>query len=135
MGISSDQITKPGLFSGKTILLADDDSFSILLISTICRKHNIHVVSAENGQQAFDLVLTEKFDLILTDINMPVLSGFDFAVKLRNTPGIATIPVVAVTANVMIDDVKRISDAGFSDVLFKPFREKDFIEKISLFLQ
>jgi len=120
---------------GKTILLADDDAFSVLLISSICKKHNINFLSAENGELAFELASKEDINLILTDINMPVLSGIDFARKLSSTPEISSIPVIAVTANVMNEDLKRMKDAGFSEILFKPFRENDFIEKISLFLQ
>lgn len=120
---------------GKTILLADDDEFSVLLIRTICMKHNISFLSAENGQKAFEMAIVNDIDLILTDINMPVLSGLDFSRNLQATPEISSIPVIAVTANIMVDDLKRISEAGFSEILFKPFREKDFIEKISLFLQ
>jgi len=135
MSISAEPSISYSIKPGKTILLADDDAFSILLISALCKKYNINLISAENGQVALDMVLTNNFDLILTDINMPVLSGLDFTQKLRNTPAIATIPVIAVTANVMIDDVKRMTEAGFSEILFKPFRENDFIEKISLFLQ
>ncbi len=131
-------VAKPGLShtipAGKTILLAEDDSFSILLIKTICKKHHIRVISAENGQIAFELLSQNKIDLILTDINMPVLSGLDFTRKLRATEGIASIPVIAVTASVMNDDVERMKSAGFSEILFKPFRENEFIEKISLFL-
>ncbi len=127
---------KPAIIPpGKTILLADDDAFSILLITTICNKHNIKVITAENGQVAFAKASENGFDLILTDINMPVLSGIDFTRKIRNTPAVSSIPIIAVTANVMNEDLRRLNDAGFSEVLYKPFRESEFIEKIRVFLQ
>jgi CheY-like chemotaxis protein len=120
---------------GKTILLADDDAFSVLLIRSICIKHNINFISAENGQIAFEIAKTNNIDLILTDINMPVLSGIDLSRNLKASPEICSIPVIAVTANVMVDDLTKLKEEGFSEILLKPFREKDFIEKISLFLQ
>lgn len=120
--------------SGKTILLADDDALSILLISKICKKHNINVITADNGQVAYNLALKNKIDLILTDIRMPMLEGHDFVKKIRITPEIAAIPVIAVTASLMDEDETQLTDAGFNEILFKPFKEKDLIEKISLFL-
>jgi CheY-like chemotaxis protein len=125
----------PPIPPGKTILLADDDAFSVLLIQTFCMKHNISLLAAENGQIAFEMAIKHHIDLILTDINMPVISGLDFSRNLQATPEISYIPVIAVTANVLAEDLKRMSEAGFSEILIKPFREKDFIEKISLFLQ
>jgi CheY-like chemotaxis protein len=120
---------------GKTILLADDDENCVLLVTIICRKYNIKVVAAENGQQALELASQNNIDLIITDVNMPVLSGLEFTRRLKTIPKVSEIPVIAVTANTMIDEVHNIHDAGFSEILFKPFREKEIIEKISLFLQ
>lgn len=125
----------PSIPPGKTILLADDDHFSVMLVTSICKRHNITVIPAENGQQALELAMKKEIDLILTDINMPVLSGIDLTLKLKSNPQLASTPVIAVTANVMAEEVAHISQAGFNEILTKPFREKEFIEKISLFLQ
>jgi CheY-like chemotaxis protein len=81
------------------------------------------------------MVKSNDTDLILSNINMPVLSGLDFSRNLKATPEISSVPVIAFTANDMVDGLKRINEAGLSEILFKPFRERDFIEKISLFLQ
>jgi two-component system, sensor histidine kinase len=135
MNQSSGNVSGSEIPSGKTILLADDDSLSILLISSICKKYDIKIISASNGQVAYEMAMKQKVDLILTDINMPVLSGPDFVRKLRATPEISAIPVVAITANVLNEDIKCIDSAGFSGIIFKPFRENDLIKKISFFLK
>ena len=129
------QVSIKKLPGGKTILLAEDDEFSILLISSICRKNEIKLMTADNGQIAFDMAMQQHFDLILTDINMPVFSGYDFIKKLRSTPEIADIPTIAVTASVMPDSVVQMKEAGFNEILFKPFRDSEFVDKVRPFLQ
>ncbi len=81
------------------------------------------------------MVLKLPIDLIIIDLNMPVAAGPDFVRKLRSTPEISSLPVLAITAHVMNEDRNQLIDTGFSEILFKPFREKEIIEKISLFLQ
>jgi CheY-like chemotaxis protein len=132
-------VTEPVLHQiippGKTILLAEDDAFNALWIKTQCKKHNITLVVAINGQKALDLVSETHFDLILTDINMPVLSGIDLIKKIRGMASIQSIPIIALTASKTPEDIKRMKDSGVSDILFKPFSESDLIGKLSLFLQ
>ncbi len=128
------QVSTKKLPAGKTILLAEDDEFSILLIASICRKNDIKLVTADNGQIAFDMAMKQHFDLILTDINMPVFSGFDFINKLRSTPEIADLPTIAVTASVMPDTVVQMKEAGFDEILFKPFRDTEFVDKVRPYL-
>jgi CheY-like chemotaxis protein len=126
---------QPKLLSGKTLLLADDDNLSILLIMAMFKNHDITIISAKNGQEALEIVLNSKIDLILTDINMPILSGADFIRQLRAKPTVANIPVIAVTANVMANDVKKIEKDGFNSIIFKPFKQNELIEKVSSFLK
>ena len=121
--------------AGKKILLAEDDTFNVLWIATQCKRHDIALVTANNGQKAFDLATENHFDLLLTDINMPLLSGVDLIKKIRATPALATIPIIALTASKTADDTNRIKEAGVSDILFKPFTESDLIGKLMLFLQ
>jgi CheY-like chemotaxis protein len=135
MTIGTETILNETSPSGKTILLAEDDPFNALLIKTQCKKHNISLVVANNGKTAFDMASETHFDLILTDINMPVFSGIDLIIKIRATPALATIPIIALTASRTCDDKDRMLNAGVSDILYKPFTESDLIGKILSFFQ
>ncbi|MFZ4546638.1 MAG: response regulator [Bacteroidales bacterium] len=121
--------------AGKTILLAEDDPFNALLIKTQCKRHNIGITIANNGQKAYDMALETHFDLILTDINMPVLSGIDLVKKIRSTPRLASMPIIALTASKTVDDTKNMQQAGVSSILYKPFTETELIGMLILFLQ
>jgi CheY-like chemotaxis protein len=120
--------------AGKTVLLAEDDPFNALLIKTQCKRHGIGLVITANGQKAYDMAMDNHFDLILTDINMPVLSGIDLVKKIRSTPHLATMPIIALTASKTVDDTKNMHEAGVSSILYKPFTESELIGKLMQFL-
>lgn len=125
-------ITTPTLsVSNKCILLVDDDPFSTLLIGVICKRNGIIIHTAENGKIALEMIKQNDFNLVLTDINMPVMSGIEMTRELRKIEKFATLPIIATTANVMADDVKYILSSGANDVIFKPYTEKDIIATIN----
>ncbi|MBK7029404.1 MAG: response regulator [Bacteroidales bacterium] len=118
--------------AGKHILMAEDDEFSRLLVEKICMKQNIILTTASDGIIAFKLFNEGNFDLVLTDINMPGMNGFEFVTKVRQIKDIAksTLPVYAVTANVMEEELKQIVQSGMDGYILKPFREKELLKTI-----
>lgn len=104
-------------FSGK-VLVAEDNQVNQILIEEYLQRYNLTPVIAENGRQALDLLDHTLYDLILMDINMPVVSGIE-AVALIKRQGIRT-PVVALTANAMAGDRERFLGYGFDEYLSKP---------------
>ncbi|MBT1064663.1 response regulator [Bowmanella sp. Y26] len=106
------------------ILLAEDSNESRQLLTRMLQSQGLDVRAVENGQQLMEAAMAEEFDLIFTDINMPVMDGLQ-ALKLLRAVGVET-PVVALTANVMSEDIQMYMDAGFSEHLSKPIDRLKF---------
>lgn len=123
--------TLPTALTGR-VLLAEDNTSNSLLISNLLSRMGLTVSAVYDGQQAVDAVLSEQFDLILMDIQMPVLSGRGALKRLRDEN--VEIPIVALTANVLSHDVHTYLQDGFSACLAKPIERADFIRVISQFI-
>jgi CheY-like chemotaxis protein len=114
----------------KRILYAEDDDISRDLISTRLVRSGFEVVVAEDGNKALALVLSQTFDLIILDLSMPGLSGWEMAKKLKATAATAAIPILALTAHTMSADRKKALDAGCSDFDSKPVNLPRLLGKI-----
>jgi PAS domain S-box-containing protein len=102
------------------ILVAEDYDVNRLLISSLFEKYqNVRVHFAENGQEVLDILKEKSFDLILMDINMPVMNGMQATQKIRQQMNITT-PIVALTANVIEGDKEQYLSYGMNDYLSKP---------------
>jgi signal transduction histidine kinase/DNA-binding response OmpR family regulator len=117
---------------GLKVLAADDEEYNRALIEAILKKHPLSFAIVTNGKELIDEVQKSNYDIIVTDVRMPVQSGID-AVKfirheLRNAK--SKIPVIALTAAASEDDVKKCLSAGMNDYISKPFKESVLIEKI-----
>ncbi len=118
--------------SGKKILLAEDDLYSREIISFLLRKTGAAFVVAQDGQEAIDLFGRVNFNLVLLDIRLPKLNGYEVFKKIRlKNP---TIPIVAQTAFVMVEDLKRMRISEFDDYLTKPIDPDALYEVLSSFL-
>jgi CheY-like chemotaxis protein len=109
------------LLRGKKILIVDDDIRNIFALSSVFEGYQMQVAFAENGQQALDIVEAQAdFDLILMDIMMPEMDGYDTIKLLRSNPQFAKLPIIAITAKAMDEDREQCLEAGASDYLSKP---------------
>jgi signal transduction histidine kinase/CheY-like chemotaxis protein len=117
---------------GVKLLVADDDNFNIQLIRTILDNWKADVVYCSDGKQAYEEIGLHDFDLILTDINMPEMSGVELSQKIRSLsdPEKNTVPIIALTANIMEDDLEKYKEAGINDFVLKPFKEADLHKKV-----
>ena len=124
---------KPAAAPKLTILLAEDNPVNALLARTIIEKqgHSVRVVA--DGLAALRALQDRQFDLAVLDIEMPVLGGLEVARRLRNEvafTALRELPLLALTANAMEDDIEACKLAGFDDHLSKPFDRLDLEEKI-----
>ncbi len=113
-------------------LLAEDHPDNRLLIKRILERMGLAVTDVENGQLAVEQVLKQEFDLILLDIQMPVMDGLQ-AIEIITATGVTT-PIIALTANTMKDDKLDYIQRGFTDHIAKPINRNEFNKKIAHYL-
>jgi PAS domain S-box-containing protein len=138
---------QPDSFIVKTPELDENPSISLLLvedhklnqmvaIKTLKKKwENIEIDLAENGQQALDLVQKKDYDLILMDIQMPVMDGYEATRKIRQEfpPSKSTVPILAMTAHAHISKEGKFKEFGMDDYVLKPFEPEEFFTKINIY--
>jgi CheY-like chemotaxis protein len=117
---------------GLRVLLAEDSADNQTLISTYLMSEGAKVAVAENGQRAIDLVSNEKFDVILMDIQMPILDGHEATRQLRRLK--CTHPIVALTAHAMKEEQQKCFESGFNDFLTKPIQRTRLMEILKRYL-
>ena len=114
------------VFDGKYIVLAEDNKVNQILFKAILNKTGCHFDVVENGQEAIDVVFKKSPDLVLMDIQMPTLDGIEACKIIKEKQ--PNLPVVAVTANVMEEDIRKYESVGFDDHVGKPIDLKRLYE-------
>jgi signal transduction histidine kinase/ActR/RegA family two-component response regulator len=114
------------------VLIAEDNQVNVMLMKKLLSKWNIVPVIAENGDRAVQLVQYGNFDVILMDLQMPVMNGFDASKEIRKMPdpAKASIPIIALTASALFDIKDQVIQAGMNDYVSKPFKPEELMEKI-----
>ncbi|NQX68582.1 response regulator [Paenibacillus alba] len=124
---------KNGSFVSKgSILVAEDNEINQLVISHLLEKLGYQAVIARNGKEALAMIEQQAWKLILMDIHMPEMDGYEATMKLRQHKSMKEIPIIALTANVFMQDHTQLLKLGLNDTLIKPVDEKqlsDMIEK------
>ncbi len=118
-------------FEPGMVLVVDDIVDNRFLVRENLLGTGLDVVEAENGQQAVELVMKQKVDLILMDLRMPVLDGYQAAAEIKKN---YSTPILALTASAMKDEFDRLKAENFEDYLHKPVKRGLLIEKIAKFL-
>lgn len=121
---------------GKRILLVDDNKMNVLLAQTVIKKYKMITDVAYDGKAAFELFEQNRYDLILTDIQMPEMNGMELTQKIRSYPDPSkkNISILGFTANVLQEDRKMYLESGMNDLVLKPFSEKELIDKMAAYL-
>jgi signal transduction histidine kinase/CheY-like chemotaxis protein len=118
-----------------TLLHVEDNPANRALVSRILeRRPHIQILAAETAEKGIELARTRDPDLIVLDINLPGMDGFEALALLRSYVDTKHIPIIALSANAMPSDVKRALEAGFLQYLTKPIDVKEFLRTIDLFL-
>ena len=118
----------------KTALIVEDDERNRRLFRDLLRFRGFEVLEAGNGKEGVDAARAKRPDLILMDIQMPVMDGLEAIGILKADPGTRGIPVLAVTSYAMKDEEERIRAAGCDGYISKPVDTREFLEKVSRYL-
>lgn len=105
---------------GKTVLLVEDNEDNMLIYSTILRHHGYEVLEATDGEMGLETARTRLPDMILMDISIPKMDGWEVTRRLKADPATAHIPIVALTAHALITDETRARDIGCDGYIPKP---------------
>jgi CheY-like chemotaxis protein len=117
------------------ILYIEDEEENMILIERIIQSEGYNFVGAELGNLGIEKARQLHPDLILSDLNLPDIDGYQIIRILKNDSSLKTIPVIAITASAMKDDIKKIKEAGFDSYILKPIDVDDLLEKISEYLK
>lgn len=113
------------------ILIIEDNETNLYLETFILEKHGHQVVQARSGEQGIELAVQEEPDLILLDIQLPVMDGYEVARSIRKRDGLHVTPIVAVTSYAMVGDRENILAAGCNDYIEKPINPYTFIDQVT----
>jgi CheY-like chemotaxis protein len=125
---------QPGVFHAQ-VLLVEDNAVNRRVAMGVLQKLGCGVVEAANGQLALQTLETQRFDVVLMDVQMPVMDGFQATAAIRANPNWAYLPIIAMTAHAMKGDRERCLEAGMNDYITKPVRLEDIRTVISRWLR
>lgn len=129
-GIVKDkQGIQPASVNGRNILLVEDNTINVFVTRQLLERWGAQVTVAENGLQAIEMISHQPFDIILLDLHMPGMNGFETARALRSKGVI--IPIIALTADALAETKDACISAGMNDYITKPFNPKDLQNKIA----
>ena len=134
----SEQIVKADDINleGKRILIVDDAPINIFVAKKFLEGWHVEVLTAENGQEAVDICKTESVDLILMDLQMPILDGYQASLKIRSSRGMnAEVPIIAMSADVLSSSKELLEKNGINDQLEKPFHPNELKMRIHTNIQ
>ena len=118
------------------ILLVEDYKHSQIIVTRLLKKNDFDsIVVVENGQEALDQVKEQKYDLILMDMQMPVMNGFEATQKIRQLDEYKNTPIIALTAFAMKGDREKCLEAGATDYIPKPIDSQEFIQKVKYYTE
>jgi CheY-like chemotaxis protein len=116
------------------ILIIEDNAANLELVRYLLAFHGYAVMEARDGVQGVEIAMKERPDLIICDLQMPLLDGYHVLAQLRDNSGGVNFVVVAVTAFSMPNDRQMVMTAGFDGYLSKPIEPENFVSQIEAFL-
>ena len=120
---------------GKRVLVVDDDARNIFALTSVLENQEMEVLTATNGRQAIDLInQTPDLSVVLMDIMMPEMDGYETMREIRNNPDFRTLPILALTAKAMKGDREKCLQAGASDYIAKPVNTDQLLSLLRVWL-
>lgn len=117
-----------------TILIIENEVSNRILIERVLSTRSYRCITAAHGREALEMLEHERVDLILTDLSMPVLDGYRTTQLIRERPGMATVPIIAVTAFALNDEGEAARQIGCTEYLTKPFKPRQLLEVVDRYL-
>jgi len=119
----------------KRVLIADDNALNRTLVSTYLKREGYRVSLAEDGLKAVEVALADVPDMILMDLEMPGIDGWEAARRIKADPATSAIPIVALTSHTGQADIANAVKAGFDGYETKPIAYNRLIQKVNSFLE
>ena len=122
-------------FAGRSILIIDDEVDFLEILGSVLEHHNASVLTASTGRDGFEMARTHIPDIIVSDISMPGINGFDFLRLIKQFPLTSRIPVVAITSHKDDHYRKRAIASGFNEFVSKPIQYATFFAQLDNLMQ
>ena len=119
--------------SGKKLLIVEDNQDSRELVIKVLRNRDYHIIEAVDGEDGLEKAITEQPDIILLDISLPKMGGYEVAKTLRLREEFKHTPIIALTAHAMKGDEAKALQAGFSGYISKPINVRELPEQIEYY--
>ncbi len=116
--------------TGKKVLVVDDEIHIVHVVAIKLRNNGYEVLSASDGSEAYELACSEKPDIIVTDYQMPVMTGLELIEKVRGTEAIKDVPVILLTARSFAIEEEQKQQLQISECLSKPFSPKELLRSV-----
>ena len=127
--------SREDVLAGKTVLVVDDDVRNLFALTTAFERYNINVITAESGQEAINILgENSTLDIVLMDIMMPEMDGYETTQKIRREHKNTHLPIIAVTAKAMKGDREKCLEAGASDYITKPVKIDQLLSLMRVWL-
>ena len=128
-------VTECDIFEGKNVLIVDDDNRNIFALKTALEHNGVNILVAKHGLECLDIMQSNhKIDLILMDIMMPVMDGYETMSRIRKDLQLTEIPIIAITAKAMKTDRDKCIEAGASDYISKPVNLEQLFSVLRVWL-
>jgi CheY-like chemotaxis protein len=127
--------SREDVLTGKSILIVDDDVRNLFALTTAFERYDVTCITAESGQEAIDILMENKgIDMVLMDIMMPEMDGYETTQKIRREHKNNSLPIIAVTAKAMKGDREKCIEAGASDYITKPVKIDQLLSLMRVWL-
>jgi PAS domain S-box-containing protein len=124
----------PEPLSGIRVLVAEDNAFNQMFISDMLENFGASTVLVDNGLEALAALEKNHFDIVLMDLHMPAMDGYEATLEIRKRPHYASLPVIAFTASVTAEEKRQCLDSGMNDFVGKPTHKKDLLTTLERWL-
>ena len=117
------------------ILCVDDEDFNLDLLEALLHPHGYETMPAQNGREALAVLASKPVDLVLLDVNMPVMNGHELCRKIKSDPQLSHIPVIMITSLDSKENKMKGMEAGAEEFLSKPFDQAELLLRIANILR